>query len=66
MTPELLRNMPNFIRHLKPEGIPSELADIIIRVLHMCAFYKVDIAHTLADKMAYNETRPHRNGGKRS
>ena len=66
MTPERLRNMPNMIRHLKPEGIPSELADIIIRVLDICAYHKIDIAHAISDKMAYNETRPYRHGDKRS
>ena len=66
MTPELLRRMPNMIRHLKPEGIPAELADVLIRVLHMCAFFGIDIEAAIADKMAFNETRPHRNGGKRS
>ena len=66
MTPERLRNMPNMIRHLKPEGIPSELADIIIRVLDICAYHGIDIAHAISDKMAYNETRPYRHGDKRS
>lgn len=66
MTPELLRTMPNMIRHLKPEGIPSELADIIIRVLDICAANGIDIAAAIADKMAFNETRPYRHGGKQS
>lgn len=66
VTPQLLRSMPNMTPHMGPEGIPTELADILIRVLHMCAYFGMDIAATLADKMAYNETRPYRNGGKRS
>lgn len=66
MTPELLRRMPNMIRHLKPEGIPSELADIIIRVLDVCGFHGIDIAAAIADKMAFNETRQYRHGGKLS
>lgn len=63
---ERLRRMPGMVRYLQPEGIPTELADIIIRVLHIAAFFGIDIAAALADKMAYNETRPRRNGGKRS
>jgi NTP pyrophosphatase (non-canonical NTP hydrolase) len=48
----------------KPEGFPVELADLIIRVLHICAVYKIDIDKVLAEKMAYNETRSYRHGGK--
>jgi NTP pyrophosphatase (non-canonical NTP hydrolase) len=66
LTPERLRTMPNMIRHCKPEGIPSELADAIIRILDIAAFHGIDIAHAVADKMAYNETRPYRHGNKLS
>ena len=48
----------------KPEGIPSELADIIIRVLDICGLYGIDIESAVRAKMAYNRTRPHRHGGK--
>lgn len=50
----------------KPEGIPIELADVIIRVLDICAHHEIDIDHAVALKMAYNRTRTYRNGGKRS
>lgn len=66
VTPELVRRMPGIVKYLKPEGIPSELADIIIRVLDICGYHRIDIAAAIADKMAYNETRSHRHGGKRS
>ena len=48
----------------KPCGIPSELADIIIRVLDICGLYGIDIESAVRAKMAYNATRPHRHGGK--
>ncbi len=51
---------------MKPEGIPSELADIVIRVLDMCAHYKIDLEEIIRIKIVYNKTRPYRNGGKRS
>lgn len=50
----------------KPEGIPIELADIIIRVLDMCMYYGIDIEKAIETKFQYNVTRPHRHGGKRS
>ncbi len=49
----------------KPCGIPSEMADVIIRVLHFCGKYGIDIEQAVREKMAYNETRPFKNGGKK-
>lgn len=49
----------------KPEGFPSELADVTIRVLDICALYDIDIQAAIGLKMAYNKTRPYRHGGKR-
>lgn len=49
---------------LKPEGIAAEFADTIIRILDTCAAYKIPIEQALLDKMAYNDTRPYRHGGK--
>jgi NTP pyrophosphatase (non-canonical NTP hydrolase) len=48
----------------KPEGIPSELADCIIRILDSCAHYGIDIEAALRDKQEYNQTRPYMHGGK--
>lgn len=49
----------------KPCGIPSELADVIIRVLHFAGKYSIDIEHAVNEKMAYNDTRPYMHGGKK-
>jgi NTP pyrophosphatase (non-canonical NTP hydrolase) len=48
----------------KPEGIPIELADCIIRILHFCDRFGIDIHQALIQKMEYNKTRAHRHGGK--
>lgn len=48
----------------KPEGIPTELADLLIRVLDTCGHYGIDIDHAVEMKLAYNATRGHRHGGK--
>lgn len=48
----------------KPEGIPSELADCIIRVFDMCGHYGIDIETMLEEKHKYNKSRPYKHGGK--
>lgn len=48
----------------KPEGPPSEMADILIRLLDTCERYNVDLAKEYRIKMEFNKTRPHRHGGK--
>lgn len=46
----------------KPCGIPSELADVIIRVLDFCGANDIDIEGVVEMKMEYNKTRPYKNG----
>lgn len=43
-------------------GVPSELADIIVRVLDMAEVYGVDLLTVLQEKMAYNKSRPFLHG----
>ena len=50
----------------KPEGIPIELADIVIRVMDYCARAGIDLEEAIALKHKYNLTRPYRHGGKRA
>lgn len=64
-TPE--DQMPRLIGHSdvkKPEGIASELADVIIRVADAAGAYRIPIAKAVWTKLAYNRTRPYRHGGK--
>lgn len=53
------------IEDAKPEGVPVELADVIIRILHVAGFYGIDMDEAFLVKLAYNRTRPHRHGGKK-
>lgn len=49
----------------KPEGMASELADVIIRVGHIAKRLGIDLDSAVETKMNYNDTRPFRHGGKR-
>lgn len=53
-------NKPN-----KPEGIPVELADCIIRIFDFCGLYNINLEEVLKIKMQYNKSRPYRHGGKK-
>ncbi len=48
----------------KPEGIPIEFADCIIRILQACGKYGIDIDAAMRLKMEYNRTREERHGGR--
>lgn len=48
----------------KPEGIPIELADVLIRVFDTAESFGISLESAVRTKMAYNTTRPHRHGGK--
>lgn len=46
----------------KPEGIPIEFADAIIRILDSCAENSINIDVAVQWKMAYNTTRSFKHG----
>ncbi len=48
----------------KPTGVPSELADTVIRIFHFCGKHNIDLAAAVNAKMKYNESRPYKHGGK--
>lgn len=47
----------------KPEGFASELADTVIRLLHLAGTLGIDLESEIELKMFYNQSRPHRHGG---
>lgn len=49
----------------KPEGVGSEFADVLIRLLDECQRADIDLEYEFHRKMAYNKTRGYRHGGKR-
>lgn len=50
---------------LKPEGVGSEAADVLIRLLDECDRAGIDLQFEFDRKLAYNATRGHKHGGKR-
>jgi hypothetical protein len=48
----------------KPLGVPSEYADILIRLLDSCQRDGVDLMAEYEAKMKYNRTRPYKHGNK--
>ena len=49
----------------KPCGIPSELADVVIRIFDFCGGNDIDLEKIILEKMEYNETRPYKHGDKK-
>jgi len=41
----------------KPEGVPSELADVVIRVADYCYIRGIDLEAIIKEKLSYNSTR---------
>ncbi|GIQ63601.1 hypothetical protein PACILC2_21690 [Paenibacillus cisolokensis] len=49
----------------KPCGIPTELADVVIRIFDVCGYLGIDLETAILEKMTYNASRPRRHGGKK-
>lgn len=46
----------------KPVGIPSELADVVIRACQFAGEHNIDLVQAIQEKMSYNATRPYKHG----
>ena len=46
----------------KPNGIASELADIMIRTAELAMWLNIDLGLAIQTKTNYNKTRPHKHG----
>jgi NTP pyrophosphatase (non-canonical NTP hydrolase) len=50
--------------HQKPEGIPIELADVVIRLFYMAHIYGIDLEAAIRVKVEFNKNRSYKHGGK--
>jgi NTP pyrophosphatase (non-canonical NTP hydrolase) len=48
----------------KPEGVPAELADVVIRCFDMADYYNIDLEAAIKEKHEFNLTRPYLHGKK--
>ena len=46
----------------KPEGLPTELADTVIRILDLAEYLGIDMEWAIHHKMKYNKTRQYKHG----
>jgi hypothetical protein len=53
-------------RITKPEGVVVELADAVIRIMHLCGELGLPLEIAIIAKMLYNEQRPFKHGGKKA
>ena len=48
----------------KPEGVPAELADVVIRCFDMADYYGIDLESSIIEKHEFNKARPYKHGKK--
>lgn len=53
-----------YLKDGKPEGMVIELADAVIRIMHLCDLLGLDLEEAIEQKMAANEKREYRHGGR--
>ena len=49
----------------KPEGIPIELADVIIRTCYLAELKGINLENAINEKLLFNQSRPRLHGGKK-
>lgn len=64
---ELRKGLPPTLVYMsgggvKPEGVPIELADVVIRVFNLAEAEGIDLSEAINLKMAYNRTRERMHG----
>lgn len=62
--PKIKHVKSEIVNAYRPEGIPIELADVIIRIFDYCEINGIRIHEAINVKNIFNEKRPHRHGNK--
>ena len=63
--PYILPGIPNPKFLPKPEGVPSEMADVVIRVLDFCGANGIDLEAMILEKLEFNASRSRMHNGKK-
>lgn len=58
------RGNPQSAKIPEHSALEEELADVVIRAMDLCAGMGLDLAGAIVAKVEYNQSRPHRHGGK--
>lgn len=51
-----------YVGYLKPVGIPSEIADVLIRCFDFAGRFGIDLDRAVTEKMIYNSNRKYKHG----
>ena len=62
--PGLLTAQGETVKPPKPEGMVTELADTVIRIMHLCGAMGLDLDEAVRVKMEFNAGRPFQHGRK--
>jgi hypothetical protein len=61
---KLMPSSPDWDVNTKPEGVLTELADAVIRIMDICEAQGWDLEQAIRIKHSYNKTRSYRHGMK--
>lgn len=61
---EALRKLQHPIDSTAKDSFGGEMADAVIRIMDLCAFFGIPLGTAIRERVMHNETRSHMHGGK--